>query len=263
MKVLVLFFLFFCSFYFLQAQNIEVNNLKDYSYLLVLTKKTESKENYNVIGLGTGFFVRNNKKNLYLVSANHIFTGNDPINVTRTDSTSPDLMVFHYEINGQSSKGFKNIYLDSIKAANPPKLISKSPDLLAYKIDLPKNAKINIINGFMDNKLSLKHGDSLFFLGFPAQETNLGSAIRYYVLHPQPILYKGMFIKAIDSLNFMVTPVTNFGASGSPVFVRKHFKGKDKMFFVGVLSAGSDIYNLSFVVKYKELLKSINVLKYQ
>ncbi len=70
--------------FFVKAQTPNVDSLRDYSYLLILTKKTASKENYNVVGIGTGFFVRD-KKDLYLVSANHVFTGNDPIRGVRTD----------------------------------------------------------------------------------------------------------------------------------------------------------------------------------
>ncbi len=265
MRLILLLSLFHVSF-FVQAQTLDVDSLKNYSYLLILTKKTASKDNYNVVGIGTGFFVRN-KKDLYLVSADHVFTGNDPIKGVHIDSTSPDLMVFYYEITGKNNKSFKNIYLDSIKSVNPPKFVWESPDLLPYKIDLPNNAKIKTIDRFIDNKLTLRQGDSLFFWGFPSIQPTLDSSIRYYIFHPNPIMYKGVFLKNIDSLNFMATPTTNFGASGSPVFVRRQVNGKDKLFFVGVLSSASDLHNRSFIVTYRELLKKIgktvSVLKYQ
>lgn len=253
---LVFLFCIYTTPLFLNAQVINIDSLKNYSYLLILTKKTTSEDNYNVVGIGTGFFVRS-KKDLYLVSANHVFTGNDPIRGVRPDSTSSDLMIFYYETTDKEGKAFKNIYLDSIKAANPPKLAWISPDLLSYKIDLPRTAKIKTIDKFIENEVTLKEGDSLFFWGFTSTQATLDESIQYYIGHPDPVLYEGKFEKAIDSLNFMAMPMTNFGSSGSPVFVKRQVKGKDKMFFVGVLSSASDLGNRSFIVTYKELLKMI------
>lgn len=233
------------------------DSLYKYSYLLPLTKKGLSANNYNIIGLGTGFFLRD-KKDIYLVSANHVFTGNDPIRAVRVDSTSPDLMFFYYWVKGSSEKRFINIYLDSIKSANPPKLITKSPDILAYKMNLPVDADINSIEGFINNKITLKENDSLFFWGFPSQQPTIDSSIRFYLRNPNPVKYKGSFIQIIDSLNYMATPTVNFGASGSPVFVKRNLDGIDKLYFIGVLSAASDQSNISFIVTYKELLKQIS-----
>src|SRR5258706_6749303 len=95
---------------FSQTKPVNIDSFKDYSYLLILAKKTQKKDSFNVTGIGTGFFVRNENK-LYLVSANHIFTGNDPFSVIRIDSTTPDLMVFRY--SREEKDTVKSFYLDS------------------------------------------------------------------------------------------------------------------------------------------------------
>jgi hypothetical protein len=255
--------LLFCLYYILPitffAQSNIIDSLKKYSYLLILTQKSKIDSIYNVVGLATGFFIKN-KRSLYLVSANHVFTGNDPFTVTRTDSTSPDMMAFHYDVKGLKQKGHKEIYLDSLKAKNPPKSIKEWPDILEYSIELPQNAQINSIESFLMDTVSLERGDSIFSWGYPAQQTDPVEAIKFYIKNPYPLLYRGIFIRSTDSLNYMAKPGINYGASGAPMFVKKKINGLIKFVFTGVLSSSSDINNLSFFVIYKELLKKIKII---
>lgn len=249
-------FLFFIAFIF-PIKGIcqgKEEDFQKYSYLLVLTKKAKSLDTtqYNVIGIATGFFIRKKDK-LYLVSANHVFTGNDPVRVKRQDKTA-DLMVLYYNEYGKEKKSFKNIYLNSIKLSNPPKSLSQYPDILPYQIDLPKTAKIYSIEKFLTNdKINISSKKPLFFWGYPGDPKNLLQSLNYYLTTSQPKKYTG-FYKTQDSINYISYPTSGFGNSGAPVFYHTE-SGEIK--FVGILSSASDANNISIIPRYEELIKMI------
>ncbi len=233
-----------------------IDSLKEYSKLLTLTKKTSKQDNYTVIGIATGFFIRKEKK-LYLVSANHVFTGNDPFRVNRVDSLAPDLMMFRYKMDNERDT-FINIYLDSIKKIYPPKSINDCPDAIAYEIDLPQSSQIKSIENFVYKDVDINKYDSLFFWGFPAQSSDMNQSLRYYIENPMPKKYRGICTIPFDSLNFSGSPVENYGSSGSPVFTKKVINGKEQLVFIGIMSSGSIMHNRSNFVFYKALLKLLH-----
>ena len=256
-------FIIYCTFPLLlscsgrkfNSQHFNFDNFQDYSYLLFLGKKHAQSNSIN--GIGTGFFIREDNK-LYLVSAEHVLTGNDPFRVIRVDSLSPDFLVFYYNKTNDSDKGFENLLLDSIKKTHPPRKIEDHADLITYPINLPANAQIKSIEGTISPSTELNVGDSVFFWGFPKVKAQPDSNTMYYYQNPHPIKYNGVVVGLNDSLYYASIPDTKQGASGSPVFVKKIIKGRDRFYFVGVLCAGSELSEMAFFVKYKQVLRLIN-----
>ena len=232
-------------------------DLEKHSYLLILTKKNQNNpSSYEVIGDGTGFFVREKGK-LFLISANHVFTGNDPIRVSKGKIT-PDLMTFYYQIKGQENLAFQNIYLDSIQKSSPPMYYRKYADILAYPINLQKGAQVNTIEAFFNDQCIPQRGDSVFFWGFPSDKANINQSLKNYIIDKKPAMkYSGIFLDS-DSIHFISTPTVGYGASGAPVFIKQINNKSEKIFFLGVLSSASDVNNTSHIVRYEELFRKLH-----
>ena len=124
---------------------LTLNDLQQRSYFLVLLKDSSyGDKDLHVVSYGTGFFVKKNNK-LYLVSANHVFTG------TKNDSIVPNKMAV-FEMKSGGSSLTKPIRLDSIQKAHPFRAPNKFPDALAYKYQVPKNKEIYSIESLMKNR---------------------------------------------------------------------------------------------------------------
>ena len=240
-------------------QKFHFENYKDYSYLL-FQGKTHGEDS-SINGIGTGFFLRYHDT-LYLVSAEHVLTGNDPFKVIRIDSLSPDFLAFYYDIASDTVKGVENLYLDSIKRANPPRYIKNHPDVIAFPVKLPPEARIKSIEGTINPRAELNVGDSVFFWGFPEIKPGANSTTINYQ-HLDPIKYSGVAVGLNDSLYYASTPDTKQTVSGSPVFVKKIIRGRNRFYFIGVLCAGSELSGMAFFVRYDQLLRMINYIDKQ
>jgi len=241
------------------VQKPHFDNFKDYSYLLFQGKIRGEKN--SISGVATGFFVKYHDT-LYLVSAEHVLTGNDPFRVIRIDSLSPDFLTFYYNTSNNTVKGFENLYLDSIKKANPPRYIKNHPDLITLPVNLPPEAEIISIENTINPNAELNVGDSVFFWGFPEIRAVSDSDI-IYRQDLDPIKYSGVAVGLNDSLYYASIPNTKQTVSGSPVFVKKIIRGRDRFYFIGILCAGSELSGMAFFVRYNQLLRSINYVDKQ
>lgn len=251
------------------SENYNEDSLKKYSYLLtILQKSTTGSSQLIIAGLGSGFFVRNNNK-IFLISANHVFTGNDPMHNTKHDLYG-DILGFDY-IKKDGQRGSKYIYLDSIKKANPPFYFNESPDLIAFEITgIPYNENIYSIEKFIlptNDKDYLE--DSICVWGYPFVPTEEFYALDAPVFNISK--YKGKIFKGelkdnpyrkIDSLNNIITPKSITGISGSPVFLKKikteNGTKKETFQFYGIIIGSEQSNNVSFVVKKEELAKMLS-----
>jgi hypothetical protein len=272
MKILVLLFALNSTLLFNHCEGQNVGNKNDslqkYSYLITATKEPN---NQNISRIATGFFIRVNKK-LFVVCCYHMFTCVDVYHEKKFNPEWNTLSVRLFQ-DGTNKVVPYIIKLDSIKRVSPIVSVLKYPDIFIYQInDLPKNVTIYSIEHilFKENKRQNNSQKIGFFFGFPI--INLPNPLPRSLNHIPSSLTEFKSIEnreslpaeiqqlKLDSLNIIMKPQSDEGASGAPVFYKCTIVGKEKkewIEFAGIQSGVSNSYNYSVIVKGNELIKII------
>lgn len=253
------FALTFLISYNLKSQS-QLDSLKKYSYICFFqNKETGIFEN------GTCFFYRTDSK-LYIVSNYHVLSGMDPF--TKIREFSIDTLFIKCKL--LNSK-------DSCLVTTPIRLgtieyfkFYEKPDLYAYNIKDLNYVEFNCINSLIDTSFFNKKPTEVYSFGYPSilqkdisalnetlfkgyyedDYTSLDSLIK---ISNTPEKNDPNIISKIKALNFLISPASMKGISGSPLFGKFiKYRNRKKIIvykFIGVMFGQLDDLNISYVIR--------------
>ena len=197
-------------------EKIDFHNLKKYSYHLISIYDINNSPRTSDASC---FLIIKNKE-LYLVTALHVFSGWNPLNGEYIET--PDLILLILNNKKTNKKEFEKITIPKFFNNEVNKKINEKPDLFFYKLNnnLLQTFEINTLNDFLiENKNNEK---KLYVYGFksPKQRDkviNLQDQINY----ESELDHISIINEEFDNFNYKSKSELNVikpGYSGAPLF---------------------------------------------
>lgn len=243
------------------------SSFKKYSYMAVLV----SSQHPNAGKVATCFFV-NDKSQMYLVAASHLFNCLDVFKGTHIPVVDQwDSVFITYYNDSLKKDDFFRISITEFKNSADPFFWYNKPDLICIKLPHIPHFKVNSIEKWL-YAFDQKNGtpDKVFFWGYPADISQIKNRV-YNSGEFKSSLYEGTFrgkiyqkiyiedIKTYDTLNYLTTPNSDFGYSGSPVFF--NFNDSKITTFGGIAFGSDSEKKMAWIVKPQLVIKAIETLK--
>jgi hypothetical protein len=238
------------------------DSLSKYSYLLVGNA-------YGAIHYGTGFFIRT-QRHLFLVSAQHIFSGRDAFG----HDILPLADTLSVRCSNQISDGqyCLKIALKPIREKIPADSFYKNPDVYLYQVNTDDLSQINSIEEFI-GQVPDARPDSVISFGYGGGSI-VGNYYSNNLATALPLKYTGNVAISVNSFSFFkdynvidtnlyaVIPKLTGGMSGSPIFLIFGNNSPNKMILFGGVAMGQTQPESTgppwgYVVRLNVLLKKL------
>ena len=242
-------------------------NLSKYSYLVVGFYDIKIVDDYQSFKAtqGTCFFVRKNNK-LFLISAKHLLTSWNPETSTKNMLYPDKLNLRLFDTNDKVQ--FYVLDIKDINKAIEGAYTYNDPDVFIIEFEDDPKYKINSIEKFIDDEISITQESNIRLYGYPTTFDFFGEEQMKALPSLEPTLvegkplskdspYRDIRIRQLENLNYAIQRTDTLpraGCSGAPVFVET----KKGWGFGGIFINSSPEVPISLILRNEFILPKID-----